>query len=227
MTPIDNNPLSSLTSSQVDSKTSADKKNEALGQGDFLQLLLTQLKNQDPTSPMEQTEFLTQMAQFSTVDGVQGLQSSMNSLVNTMHSTQALQASSLVGQSVMVAADATHFDGSKLVNGEVDVPLGSSDMKIEISNAAGQVVRTMNVSQLDSGSFKFAWDGSNEAGERQPSGLYQFKVTALVGSSREQLTTSLSANVDSVRLGNGGQSMTLNLAGIGARSLTEIQEIGQ
>lgn len=227
MAPIDNNPLSSLTSSQVDSKAAADKKNEALGQGDFLQLLLTQLKNQDPTSPMEQTEFLTQMAQFSTVDGVQGLQTSMQSLVNTMNSTQALQASSLVGKSVLVSAQSTQFDGSKLINGQVDVPIGASDMKIEISNAAGQVVRTVNVPQLESGPFKFAWDGSNETGDLQPSGQYQFKVTALVGSAREQLATSLSANVDSVTLGKGGQGMTLNLAGVGARSLAEIQEIGQ
>jgi flagellar basal-body rod modification protein FlgD len=85
----------------------------------------------------------------------------------------------------------------------------------------------VSVPQVNSGEFKFLWDGFNEAGELKAAGQYQFRVSALVGNNRQELDTALSANVDSVTLGKGGQGMSLNLAGVGARGLADIQEIGQ
>ena len=97
---------------------SVPKKKEELGQEEFMRLLVAQLNNQDPTKPMENAEFLTQIAQFSTVDGIQGMETSLSDLGASMVSTRAIQASSLVGRDVISASNQAAFTPGEEIEGD-------------------------------------------------------------------------------------------------------------
>ena len=112
-----------------------------LGQKDFLELMVAQLKNQDPFKPMESGEFLTQLAQFGTVNGIQGLQSSFGQLVGSLQSVQALQASSLVGRSVLVKGDTGVLTAGGSLGGVIDLQSSAGDVSVKILDASGRIVK--------------------------------------------------------------------------------------
>src|SRR5262245_23594956 len=112
-----------------------------LGQEEFLNLMITQLKNQDPFKPLESGEFLGQLAQFGTVSGLAGLQTSFDSLASSLVSNQALQAASLVGRSALVESDVAALAENGSVEGAVDVPSATGGVGVEVRDATGQVVK--------------------------------------------------------------------------------------
>ncbi|OUS09805.1 hypothetical protein A9Q90_02265, partial [Gammaproteobacteria bacterium 54_18_T64] len=120
---------------------SAVKKKEELGQEEFMRLLVAQLNNQDPTKPMENAEFLTQIAQFSMVDGVQAMETSLSDLGASMMSTRAIQASSLVGRDVISASNQALYVPGDEISGVVAMPVAASAVQIQVSDSAGQLVK--------------------------------------------------------------------------------------
>ncbi len=195
-----------------------------LGQSDFLEIMLAQIQNQDPLNPMDGADFLGQLAQFSTVDGVQSLGRSFDELSQTLTSTQALQASSLVGRSVLVESAAGQFDGSQL-RGAVDVPVGIDGMVLQIRDTTGQLIHSQSIPVAGDGRAAFAWDGTTTEGSRVPAGVYQVSVSGVSEGQNTALTTYVRANVESVTLGRGGDGTVLNLAGLGIRPLNSVEEI--
>ncbi len=207
---------------------SRDAKGGELGKNEFLKLLVTQMNNQDPLSPQENGEFIAQLAQFSTVEGIETLNTSMESLLNGYQSSQALQASSLVGRTVIVPADQAMVDTAEGIKGQLALPSFSDNVFVNVTNSAGSVVTRLNLGSQPSGMHDFVWDGKNSSGNLMPSGRYTFEAQAAIGGENKQLATLLPANVDSVSLGNGkGGGMMLNVAGLGSISLSNIVSIGQ
>jgi len=207
----------------ADTKESPQAAN--LGQEAFLELMLTQLKNQDPFKPMESGEFLSQIAQFSAVTGIQDLQSSFSTLSSALTSNQALQASSLVGRTVLVPRETAVLSEGGNISGTVDVPSSTPDLVLSIHDPSGQLVRRISLGQQTDGQIPFAWDGRNDAGNPVPAGIYQVRATALVGGEPVAVETLTNARVDSVTLGRSGEGLTLNLAGLGSLALSEIRQI--
>ena len=115
------------------------KTASSLGVNDFLLLMSSQLKNQDPLKPLDSTEFVAQLAQFGTVSGVQGMQQSLGSLATALRSSQVLSGATLVGHQVLTAADTANYTGSGTVAGSVDVPEGATQVQLQVSDATGQV----------------------------------------------------------------------------------------
>lgn len=205
-----------------------DAKGGELGKNEFLKLLVTQMNNQDPLSPQENGEFIAQLAQFSTVEGIETLNSSMESLLNGYQSSQALQASSLVGRTVIVPADQAMVDTTQGVKGQLALPSASDNVYVNVTDAAGSVVTRVNLGSQKAGMHDFVWDGKDSSGNLMPPGKYKFEAQAAIGGGNKQLATLLPANVDSVSLGNGkGGEMMLNVAGLGSISLSNIVSIGQ
>ena len=203
-------------------------KGGELGKNEFLKLLVTQMNNQDPLSPQENGEFIAQLAQFSTVEGIETLNSSMESLLNGYQSSQALQASSLVGRTVIVPADQAMVDTTAGIKGQLALPVASDNVYVNVTNAAGSVVTRINLGSQSSGMHDFVWDGKDSSGNLMPPGKYKFEAQAAIDGANKQLATLLPANVDSVSLGNGqGGGMMLNVAGLGSISLANIVSIGQ
>lgn len=195
-----------------------------LGQDQFFELMLTQLKNQDPLKPMQNGEFLAQIAQFSTVTGIQKLQESFGQLAAGMQSAQALQASSLVGRSVMLSSNSAALAPDGSVSGAVELSASASSVSVEIYDAGGQLVQRLDLGAQPAGQVSFTWDGKNTSGEAAAPGRYTIKAQAASGGQSASVPTLVAAKVESVTLG-GGQGLLLNLAGQGSVSLSDVRQI--
>ncbi len=198
-----------------------------LGKDEFLKLLVAQLKNQDPMSPQQNGEFIAQLAQFSTVEGVQSLNKSMESILSNYQSSQALQASSLVGRKVIVATDKAVVDTKETFKASLNLPVSSSNVWVNVYDDKGTVVNRINLGQQSAGSVSFMWDGKDSSGKVMPPGTYKFEVQTSIDGKTYGLQTYLPANVDSVTLGQNGGELMLNLAGLGSIPLSKVQIIGQ
>jgi flagellar basal-body rod modification protein FlgD len=137
----------------------AEQSSQRLGQKDFLKLMITQFKNQDPTHPMQDGQFLGQLAQFGTVSGIQQLQGSFSTLADSLHSEQAMRAATLVGHRVMAASDSANLSTGGSLNGAVDVPDGGGHVKLTISDSTGHKVKQIDLGTQPGGLADFAWDG--------------------------------------------------------------------
>lgn len=194
-----------------------------LGQEDFLHLMLTQLKNQDPFKPMESGEFLGQLAQFGTVQGLAGLQTSFDSLSTSLVSNQALQASSLVGRSALARTARLEITDGQAVSGAVDLPASSAATSVSVRDSAGQTVRTLSLGAQTAGLASFTWDGLDDNGRPVPAGTYSFTASYLAGTETVAAETLLRAPIDSVLLDTDG--FTVELRGIGELPFTAVREI--
>jgi len=224
-----------LSNFSIDKKTAEEPKSNELGGDAFLKLLITQMENQDPLSPAENTEFIAQLAQFTSVESLDKLNTNFETFSAEFNSNQALQASSLVGTQVSVESSKTLLPSNGMVSGTVDVPASTSDLEIKIYGEGGSLVETIPVGEASAGELVFRWDGMNAEvnGEMMdwqsskegghPAGLYSFDVMSTQAGAPTALGLSLSANVNSVTVGQNG-AMTLNLAGIGAYSISDVKQ---
>jgi flagellar basal-body rod modification protein FlgD len=195
-----------------------------LTMSDFLTLMTAQLQNQDPLNPTDSNEFLSQLSELSTVEGISELNTSMGTLSNSMLSSQALTSASLVGQNVLTQASAASYTSGQALSGAVQVPTGSTGVTLTVSNAAGAVVDQLSV-PATAGLQSFTWNGNMSNGQPAPSGTYAVAANAVVGGKSETATTFISGTVSSVSLGATGQSPTLNTSQLGPVALSSVQQI--
>jgi len=198
---------------------------DELGQDAFLELMTTQLQNQDPFQPMENGEFLGQMAQFGTVSGISELQKSFDSMAGSLTSNRALQASVMVGREVLVPSNTARLDADTGLSGAVVLHGSATNVAVGIYTPANELVHTIQLGPQGAGTQRFAWDGLLADGTPAPPGSYQLRAEGLVIGGAEALETLAAGNVDSVSLGNGGADFTLHVAGIGDVRLGDIRQI--
>ena len=198
-------------------------KKEQLGQADFLRLMTQQLKNQDPLKPLDGTQMLGQLAQFSTVQGINGMQDALGAVATVMESDQTLRAASLVGHDALVDTDTVQLDAGTGMSGEV-VATGPGTITMEIVDASGQVVDRVPIEAPGAGSVAWSWDGTAADGSVAPAGTYTIRATTGSGTSTVALDTRISAHVDSVSIEASG--LMLNLHGVGPQPLSAVRRIG-
>jgi flagellar basal-body rod modification protein FlgD len=197
-----------------------------LGGTDFLTLMLAQLKNQDPTSPVDSNEFLSQLASLSEVQGINQLNTSFSTLSNSLISNQAMQASSLLGHQVLAASStATLSTAGATVSGAVNVPQTSSQVTLNISNSAGVLVQSINLGAQSAGLASFTWNGQGPNGAAAPAGTYTLSAQVAGVASGTAVPTLVSGTVDSVTMGAGTTGLTLNVAGLGSVPFSSVQQI--
>lgn len=215
--------LQTVTSGKTgDSTTGAS----TLGKDSFLQLLVTQMQNQNPLDPQDNSEFVAQLAQFSSLETMQNLSTSVDAIGGMYQSSQALQASSLVGRSVIVDGGSTNVDTTKGMTGTVVVPSTSSLTTVNVYDGSGSIVRTIDLGDQKAGNASFTWDGKDDSGQTLATGNYSFKASGSIDGANTGLTTYLPATVTSVTMGTAGSSMTLNLADGTNIALSKVQQIG-
>ncbi|MFN2362630.1 MAG: flagellar hook assembly protein FlgD [Marinobacter sp.] len=200
------------------------KGDSELGKNEFMELMIAQLKNQNPLEPQENGEFISQLAQFSSLEEMQGLSGSVDDVASQFRSTQALQASAMVGRSVLAPSSVGILGAEGQMTGNVEVPNSTGSLRVSIENQAGERVRQIDMGSQQAGVTGFSWDGKDGNGNSLPPGPYKVVAEASTPDGPEQLSTMLSANVDSVSLGKGG-NITLNLAGMGSIALSEVEQI--
>ena len=216
----------STTTDGLSSATGSATGNQALGKDAFLQLLVTQLKNQNPLDPQDNSEFVAQLAQFSSLEGITTLNDSVTAISSSYKSSQALQASSLVGRSVVVQTGSAYVDTTKSLTGTAVIPSSVAGATVTITDKDGKAVKTIDLGSQAAGDATFVWDGTNTAGVKVDPGTYTFKASASIDDTATDLVTYLPATVNSVTLSQTGGEMMLNLAGLGAVALSKVQTIG-
>jgi flagellar basal-body rod modification protein FlgD len=195
-----------------------------LGKNQFMELMIAQMENQNPLEPQDNGEFISQLAEFSSLEEMQGLTQTVESFATQYQSTQALQASAMVGRTVLVPATESPLSPDGTISGIVELPESTGALKVSIFNGSGELVNTFNMGQQVAGSVPFVWDGTNSDGEYMPYDEYAFKVEANQGGEVKQIDTLLSASVNSVSIGQAG-GITLNLSGMGSIPLENVREI--
>lgn len=221
-TTIDN--LKALGLATTDNASAAKK--QSLGQDQFLKLLTTQLTHQDPLKPMESGDFLGQMAQFSTVSGIQDLQASFKDFATSISSDQALQAAGLVGRYVSAPGQEALLQATGSVAGDFELPSSSSQVNIKIINPqTGETVRDMDLGAQAAGSKPFVWDGLDNNGAFANAGVYKVEVSGLVDGVNTALATNIRSQVSSVTMANGSNGLQVNLLGLAPVKFTQIKQI--
>jgi flagellar basal-body rod modification protein FlgD len=197
-----------------------------LGGANFLTLMLAQLKNQDPTSPVDSNTFLTQLAQLSEVQGITSLNTSFSALSSSLTSNQALQASSLLGHQALVSTGTATLAANGTVTGAVNVPQTTSQVVLNISDSSGALVGQINLGAQSAGLASFTWNGTEGNGSQAPPGQYTLSAQyAGATSGSTAATTLVNGTIESVSMGAGSTGLTLNVAGIGSVPFSSVQQI--
>ena len=213
-------------SSSSSSSASTAANGVSLGGTDFLTLMLAQLKNQDPTSPVDSNEFLSQLASLSEVQGITQLNTSFAALSNSLVSSQALQASSLLGHQALVASSTgTLSTAGATLSGAVSVPQTSTQVTLNITNSSGVLVQSINLGSQAAGLANFSWNGQMSNGSQAPAGTYSLSAQVAGVSGGTAITTLVNGTVDSVTMGAGTTGLTLNIAGLGSVPFSSVQQI--
>ena len=214
-----NNILDKLGIRSSDSKT--EKKSESLGQEDFLKLMTTQLQNQDPFSPMENGDFIAQMAQFSTVTGITEMSESLKDVSGQLGEFRIATASSMLGNSVLVPGDTARADSNGEIHGIIDMPVASSATNVSFSNMAGEIVHNIDLGAQPSGLVGFEWtDIPPEILEANNT----LTVKAFLNGAKglEEVSPSVFAEVTAASAGTDASGVVLNVKDYGSINASEV-----
>jgi flagellar basal-body rod modification protein FlgD len=204
----------------------AQKNDGALTQEDFFALLTQQLAYQDPTKPVENDQMIAQMTNFTMADGIGSLNKNFQAFAESMTSNQALQASSLVGRSVLTQSNEIVFTGDALSRGTIELDRAASNMKVRIENEKGELIRSFSVQNPKTGKNDFVWDGSNARDEKVAAGVYKVKVdVSYTDGKTATLPVNVYTPVGSVSMNGSGGGITLNLLGLGPVKFSDVLEV--
>jgi len=195
-----------------------------LSMNDFLTLMTAQLQNQDPLNPTDSNQFLNQLSELSTVEGISQLNGTLNSLSSSMLSSQALSSAALVGHNILAPASSASYVAGSTLSGAVQLPTGATSAVLTISDQSGAVVQQLLL-PASGGNAPFSWNGVTSSGVAAPSGTYNVTATALVSGQSQSATTLLSGTVSSVTLAASGGGVALNTPQLGAVALSSVQQI--
>ncbi|SDI05217.1 flagellar hook assembly protein FlgD [Propionivibrio dicarboxylicus] len=214
------------TSSSNSTTTAADIQNR------FMTLLVAQLQNQDPLNPLDNTQITSQLSQMSTVQGVEQLNTTLNSLVSSLADTQAVQASALIGKTVLVPGSSltlstsTNSSGTTTTSayGGVNLASAADAVTVKIYDSSGNLVQTQSLGKADAGSMLFNWDGTTSSGTTASTGSYTFKVTATKGTESVTATALDLGTVSALTRASSG-NFVLDLGSKGTVSFDDVYQV--
>ena len=204
-------------------------------QNRFLKLLTVQMKNQDPTKPMDNSELTTQLAQLSTVSGISKLNTTLESLMANSSSSQSLQSANMIGHSVLAPGKETTLASTSTINPDgtttttkravfgVQLDGNVDSLKINIRDASGKVVQSLDMGSQSAGTLPIVWDGATDSGKPAPDGQYTFEVEGTSAGSPVSATGLSFGTVSSVTTGADG--VKLNVSNIGTIKTTDVVQI--
>jgi flagellar basal-body rod modification protein FlgD len=200
--------------------TASSKIDEA--QDRFMTLLVTQMKNQDPLNPMDNAQVTSQMAQLSTVTGIDKLNSTLESLISSVQVGQSYQASSMIGHDVLVPGNEVSSSGTGGYFG-VDLPIGADKLSITIKDSAGSAIRTIALGAQQAGTLPLNWDGFADDGSVAKTGKYKFEVTATTAG--QSVATEGLSYAQVMSISNNASGIKLNLSNLTSVNTSEVKEI--
>lgn len=224
-------PKAAATNSVATNASTTPKDSVQADQDKFMLLLVTQLKNQDPLNPMDNAAMTSQLAQLSTVTGINKVNATLESLRADQANSQSMSAINMIGKGVLVAgkgielSTSTDASGNKTSSSVFGVELGAAAEKVEISimDKTGKTVRTMSLTNADAGTYPLTWDGTTDDKGKVEAGSYTFSVKATNGGKTLDSASQLQlAAVASVSTGSAGVKLNTSL---GHFTMADVKEV--
>ena len=188
----------------------------------FLKLLVTQMQNQDPLNPMDNAQMTSQMAQMSTVSGIERLNTTLNTLVDDIGASQSMQAASMIGKGVLVPGSGLTLSNGAAYAG-IKLDSAADQVTLKIMDSSGNVIQTEKLGAHEAGVFNIGWDGVLADGTTAPAGKYTFSVEAVQGGNKVTATALQIGTVSAlVRSSNG---FLLDLGSLGTVDFSDVQQI--
>lgn len=217
-----NNEASAALLANVNGNQNNESENISEIQDRFMTLLVTQMKNQDPLNPLDNAQVTSQLAQLSTVTGIDKMNNTLETLMTNMQSSQSLQMSNLIGHDVLVEGNQLSFDGSAGYFG-VELPTSTDELTVTINDAAGNQIRQLAFGNQSEGIIPMSWDGYDDNGTQVDSGNYTFNVSATI-DGEEAAATSLSlTHINSIS--STGAGIKLNLGNTDTVTSADLKQI--
>lgn len=212
--------FASINAAGASGTTATSTTDEA--QDRFLKLLVTQLQNQDPLNPMDNAQMTSQLAQMSTVSGIEKLNTTLSSLMDSVGTSQSMQAAAMIGKSVLVPGSQLTLSSGAAYAG-INLAEDADQVTLTIMDSSGKVLQTQQLGAHDAGVFNIGWDGMTDSGTAATDGIYKFSVEATQGGS--------SVTVDELQIGTvsalvrSGSGFLLDLGELGTVDFTTVQQI--
>jgi flagellar basal-body rod modification protein FlgD len=205
--------------------TETQAQSQTLTQADFLQLMTAQLKNQDPFSPVDNTQMVAQMAQFSSVAGISQMNSTLSSIADKLGATSTSDALSYVGKNVLAPGSVAYPNTSGGLQGAVQLGSDASAVTVSIADQSGNILKTMSLGPQSKGTVSFNWDGTTDGG--QAAGTGPFTITTYAQNNGTTITSQplVWAPVAAVSMPSSGEAQ-LTLPGIGQVPVSDVVEVG-
>lgn len=217
MTTISNDLLTTMNT-----RTSSSGSTAADAQDRFMTLLITQMKSQDPLNPMDNAQVTSQLAQLSTVTGIDKLNSTMESMISNVQSSQTYQASNMIGRYVLTKGDSLTLTESKSYLG-INLPVGADKVTVTIKDSAGNQMRQLTLGKQEAGVLPLSWDGYKDDGSKAADGNYKFEVTATTANTSVTATPLSYDQVMSVS--NSSSGIKLNLGKLDSIGIDDVVEV--
>ncbi|WMW82338.1 flagellar hook assembly protein FlgD [Undibacterium cyanobacteriorum] len=202
--------------------SSTTKSTAQAAQDRFMTLLVTQMKNQDPLNPLDNAQVTSQLAQLSTVTGIDKLNDTMSAMSANYQSSQGLQAASMIGHGVVVPGTNVELKDGKSILG-FDLPQAADNVTVQIKDSAGSLIRTLTANTMTAGMNTISWDGKNDSGKLMGNGNYQFSVSAAAADKKLDVTNLSFGMVSSVSFGKQGAQLTVS--NIGDFALGDVRQV--
>jgi len=212
-------------SAQANQANVAATATEALTQGDFIALMTAQMKNQDPFEPVDNTQMVAQMAQFSSLAGISEMGSTLKAIAEKLGSTTTSDALAYVGKTVLTEGSVAYPRAGGGFAGGVELDSDATAVNLTIADASGQVLKTVNLGAHAKGSVSFDWDGSTNSGAPAGDGPFTISANARDGATTVSSRSLVWAPVTSVSMPRGGEPI-LTLAGVGQITPSAVRSIG-
>ncbi len=218
-----NDTSSALASSSSTSSSGSSTSSAADLQNQFLTLLVAQMKNQDPTNPMDNSQLTSQLAQISTLNGIEQLNTTLGSISGQIDNSQQLQSASLIGRGVMVPGTTILSGSGTTTPFGVDLGQASTSTTATITDSTGKVIKTVELGALSAGAHTFTWDGTSVDGTAAGDGSYKVSISAVNGTTQLVAQPLNYALVNGVTSSSSGSLLDLGTAG--TTTLSEVRQI--
>jgi flagellar basal-body rod modification protein FlgD len=225
MTSIATSPTYGDLGSSYQLAQTTKKASKELGQEEFLNLMITQFRNQDPLKPQDPTEFLSQLAQITSVSGIAEMKTSITRLADSLYAGQALQAAGVVGREVLAPSDSATLQAGGSIRGAIELPESTQTGVVSVLDDSGALVRTIPLGLHGAGLANFTWNGTNSAGTTVAPGDYRFVASYQSGDEQIGADTYITKRVASVALGGDGQRTEITTSDNQKLALSNVRAI--
>jgi flagellar basal-body rod modification protein FlgD len=222
-TAVNNNSVSQTLLDNMNPQGTSTQSAADAQQNQFLTLLVTQMQNQDPLNPMDNAEVTSQLAQLSTVTGIDQVNTTLQSLMGSYQSSQSLQSANLIGHGVLAAGSSISLASGQAIFG-VNLPTAADDVTVSIKDSTGKQVASLDMGKQSAGTQSMAWDGTDSSGAKLPDGTYTFSVQATVAGTAVDATPLQFGVVGTVTTA-AGQNAQVNVPGLGAVDVNNIYQV--